>query len=55
MTVELNVFDVSQQPPDNDDICEVNMIESLIENTWVQFHSEDIVETCLVHFGDDFD
>ena len=28
MTVELNVFDVSKQPPDNDDVCEVDMIES---------------------------
>ena len=53
--VKLNVFDVSKQPPDNDDICEVNMIESLIENTWMQFHSENIVETCLAHFGDNFD
>ena len=55
MTVELNIFDVSKQPPDNDDISEVDTIESLIENTWIQFHSEDIVETCLAHFGDDFD
>ena len=34
MTVELNVFDISKQSPDNDDICEADMIESLIENTW---------------------
>ena len=51
MTVELNVFDVSKQPPDNDDIFEVDMIESLVENIWVQFHSKDIIETCLTHFG----
>jgi len=55
MTVKLNVFDVSKQPPDNDDIYEVDMIESLIKNTWMQFHSENIVEMCLAHFGDDFD
>ena len=39
----------------NDDICEVNMIESLIENSWMQFYFEDVIETCLAHFGDDFD
>ena len=55
ITVEMNVFDVSKQPPDNDDICKVDMIESLIENTWMQFHFEDIVQTCLAHFGNDFD
>jgi len=55
LTVKMNVFDVSKQPPDNDDICEVDMIESLIENTWMQFHSEDIVEKCLAYFEDDFD
>jgi len=52
LTIEFNVVDVNQQPPNNDDICEVAMIESLVENTWVQFHYEDIVETCLAHFGD---
>ena len=31
------------------------MIESLIENIWMQSYSEDIVETCLTHFGNDFD
>jgi len=31
--IELNVFDVSQQPLENDDICEVDMIESQVENT----------------------
>jgi len=31
MTAELNMFDVSKQPLDNDDICEVNMIKSLID------------------------
>ena len=50
MTVELNVFDVGQ-PPANNEICEVEMIESLVENIWMQFHSEDIVETVLLIFG----
>jgi len=27
MTVELNAFDVSQQPPNKDDICEVDIIK----------------------------
>ena len=36
MTVELNIFDISKQVLDNEDICEVNMIGSLVHDTFIQ-------------------
>ena len=36
MIVELNIFDISKQVLDNEDICEVNMIGSLVHDTFIQ-------------------
>ena len=36
MTVELNIFDISKQVLENEDICEVNMIGSLVHDASLQ-------------------
>ncbi|XP_026454223.1 uncharacterized protein LOC113355552 [Papaver somniferum] len=52
MTVELNVFQVSQQPTDFDDneLHEVNMIESLIQDSLPDILSMDHLQACLDNF-----
>ena len=50
MTVELNIFDISKQVPDKEDICEVNMIESLVHDTFIQSRCEDPLKACLTLF-----
>ena len=55
MTVELNIFHISKQVLDNEDICEVDMIESLVHDTFLQSSYEDPLEACLKLFGCNFD
>ena len=55
MTVELNIFHIRKQVLDNEDICEVDMIESLIHDTFLQSSYEDPLEACLNLFGCNFD
>ena len=57
MTVELNIFDISKQVLDNDneDICEVNMIGSLVHDTFLQSSCEDPLKACLTHFDCNLD
>ena len=55
MTVELNIFHISKQVLDNEDICEVDMIESLVHDTFLQLSYEDPLEACLNLFGCNFD
>ena len=50
MTVELNIFDISKQVIDNEDICEVNMIGSLVHDTFIQSRGEDPLKACLTIF-----
>ena len=50
MTVELNIFDISKQVLDNEDICEVNMIEGLVHDTFIQSSREDPLKACLTLF-----
>ena len=47
MTVELNIFDISKQVLDNEVICEVNMIRSLVHDTFIQSRCEDPLKACL--------
>ncbi|KAK9997932.1 hypothetical protein SO802_017535 [Lithocarpus litseifolius] len=47
MIVELNIFDICKQVPGNKDICEVNMIESLVHDTFIQSSCEDPLKACL--------
>ena len=49
MKVELNVFNISKQPPDDKEINEVDMIESLVQETFLQTYSKDSLEAYLAH------
>ena len=55
MIVELNIFHISKQVLNNEDICEVDMIESLVHDTFLQLSYEDPLEACLNLFGCNFD
>ncbi|XP_075670221.1 uncharacterized protein LOC142639987 [Castanea sativa] len=55
MTVELNIFDISKQVLDNEDIYEVNMIEGLVHDTLVQSSCEDPLKDCLTPFDCNLD
>ena len=51
MTVELNIFHTSCQPPKMNDHEEVNTIDISISQSCY----EDLLEKCLAHFGQNFD
>ena len=56
MTMELNIFNIAKQPHNADDgIVEVDLIEALVDNTYLSNLSDDHLQTCLTHFGLDFD
>ena len=55
MTVELNIFDISKQVPENEDICDVNMIGSLVHDTFIQSSCEDPLKACLTLFDCNLD
>ncbi|KAH9793150.1 hypothetical protein KPL71_004433 [Citrus sinensis] len=56
MTMELNIFNIVKQPHNADDgIVDVDLIEALVDNTFVSNLSDDPLQTCLTHFGLDFD
>ncbi|KAH9698032.1 hypothetical protein KPL71_023850 [Citrus sinensis] len=56
MTVELNIFNIAKQPHNADDgIIDVDLIETIIDNTFLSNLSDDPLQTCLTHFGFDFD
>ena len=44
MTVELNIFNTSKQPLDEDEASTICMIDSLVENTFIQSSYEDPLE-----------
>ncbi|MBC2863254.1 hypothetical protein H7U16_25945 [Klebsiella pneumoniae] len=49
MIVELNVFNVSHQHVDIDDLSEVNMIENAIHDSFLSSFNDDPLEKCLTH------
>ena len=55
MTVELNIFHISKQVPKNEDICKVNMIESLVHDIFIQSSCEDPLKACLTCFDCNLD
>ncbi|KAH9769486.1 Integrase catalytic domain-containing protein [Citrus sinensis] len=56
MTMELNIFNIAKQPHNADDgIVDVHLIEALVDDTFVLNLSDDPLQTCLTHFGFDFD
>jgi hypothetical protein len=55
MTVELNIFYVSKQSLEYDEVRHICLIEEIIEETIDESSVEDPLETCLAKFGDDLD
>ena len=56
MTVELNIFNIAKQPHNADnEIVVVDLIEEIIDNTFLSNLSDDPLQTCLTHFGLEFD
>ena len=57
MTMELNIFNVTKQPQEEDEFVEANMIEELVEDSFISNHTNDPLEACLAHsdlsFNDD--
>jgi len=50
MSIDLNIFHVSKQVLDNENICEVKMIKSLDHDTFIQSSCEDPLKACLTPF-----
>ena len=48
MTVNLNIFNVIKEIGDDEDICEVNMIESVVQNYVDHVSYDDPLKSCLV-------
>ncbi|KAK9205382.1 hypothetical protein WN943_015649 [Citrus x changshan-huyou] len=56
MTMELNIFNIAKQPHNADDgIIDVDLIDTLVDNTFLSNLSDDPLQTCLTHFGLYFD
>ncbi|KAG7952028.1 hypothetical protein I3843_12G037700 [Carya illinoinensis] len=54
MTLELNIFNICKQPGDDDDVHEVNLIQTLVQNKFDLSSFSNPLEACLVH-GANFD
>ena len=48
MTVNLNIFNVIKEIGDDEDVCEVNMIESIVQNYVDHVSYDDPLKSCLV-------
>ena len=48
MTVNLNIFDVIKEIGDDEDVCEVNMIDSVVQNYVDHVSYDDPLKSCLV-------
>ena len=48
MTVNLNIFNVIKEIRDDEDVCEVNMIESVVQNYVDHVSYDDPLKSCLV-------
>jgi hypothetical protein len=55
MTVELNIFDVSKQTLENNEIGRVCLIEEIMEETVEESSIEDPLEACFAQFEEDLD
>lgn len=49
MTKELNIFNATKQPHEEDEFIDANMIEELVEDSFISKHSDDPLEICLTH------
>ena len=48
MAINLNIFNVIKEIGDDEDVCEVNMIESVVQNYVDHISYEDPLKSCLV-------
>ena len=48
MTINLNIFNVIKEVGDDEDVCEVNMIESVVQNYVDHVSYDDPLKSCLV-------
>ena len=48
MTVNINIFNVIKEIRDDEDVCEVNMIESIVQNYVDHVSYDDPLKSCLV-------
>ena len=48
MTINLNIFNVIKEIEDDEDVCEVNMIESVVKNYVDHVLYDDPLKSCLV-------
>ena len=48
MTVNINIFNVIKEIGDDEDVCEVNMIESIVQNYVDHVSYDDPLKSCLV-------
>ena len=55
MTVELNIFDISKQLVEYDEVRSVCLIQEIIEEFVDESSIEDPLEACLAQFRDDLD
>jgi hypothetical protein len=55
MTVELNIFDISEKPRECDEIGSACLIEEIIEEVIEESSTEDPLEACFAQFGEDLD
>ncbi|XP_028094375.1 uncharacterized protein LOC114294434 [Camellia sinensis] len=55
MMVELNIFDISKQPPTEEEASIVCLIDSLVHDEFIESSYEDPLEACLAHFGCNLD
>ena len=56
MTIELNIYNICKQPTDDDDdeeIDEVNMIQTLVEGKFAHSMFSDPIEACLLNSNND--
>ena len=52
MTMEMNIFNIAKQPYNTDDgIVDVDLTESLVDDTFLSNLSDDPLQTCLTHFS----
>ena len=52
MTLELNIFNTSKQPRDEEDVHEVDLIETLVQEQFNKTFFPDPLEACLVNSCD---
>jgi hypothetical protein len=55
MTVELNIFEISKQPKECDEIGSACLIEEIIQEVNEESSTEDPLEACFAQFGEDLD